>query len=85
LTGQRCKGCREGGCQDGSLWDAIFEASKPARLLLPVVRLKLRLPTISMIMQTMCHQAAFAVACRWGRDAIQCRRLLWQTQLQPSS
>ena len=32
------------------------------------------------------YHAAIAAACRWGRGAIQCRRLLWgrQTQLQPS-
>ena len=48
----------------------------------PVVSVKLRLPTISMIMWTMC----LATGCRWCCAAIQCRRLLWgrQTQLRPS-
>jgi len=42
------------GFQDESLWDAVLEASQPALLPLPVVRVKLRLPTISMIMRTVC-------------------------------
>ena len=50
----------------------------------PVVRVKLRLRTISMIMRTMCYQVAISAACRWGHDITQCRRLLWDIEKHSS-
>jgi len=58
-------------------WDPVFSKEGFAPLVAGL---------ISMIVRAMCNQVAIAAACRWGRGAMQCRRLLWgrQTQLQPS-
>jgi len=53
----------------------------------PVVRVKLQLPTISMIMRTMCSSCSSCSSLQARLNATQCRRLLWdrQTQLWSSS
>ena len=79
LASQRCSLKRRGARTDPCVTPFLRRRNR-LRLPIPVVRLKLRFPTISMIMRTMIYQIAIAAACRWGRDTIQCRRLLWNRQ-----